>query len=352
MTGRSDSSQLLERLLSANLFLIALDDEQRWYRYHHLFADLLRNRLSRGQKEQAFGLHRRASQWYEQADMPNEAITHALAGEDFPRAVQLLERHAMPILTQGYAKTLEDWLQAIPEQWRAQSTRTNLAFAWTYLLRGSYTDIPPYLSRVEAAMAQSGASDPDLRAEWLALRSNLANVQGHSGEGIRLARQELEVISPDNVYLLGLAHLGLGGGYRIAGDYTNLVDAYQKAIQYSQAAGVMLPEMISASALVLIAIQHGQLRFAPATGANVIDRFERAGRLPPPIAGTVYGTIGAVYYHWNQLEKAREYFRRAAQMSRLVGHNAGVVYNAVLSARLDQALGDLENAARLTQEAA
>jgi LuxR family maltose regulon positive regulatory protein len=351
VTGRQDSSQLLERLFSANLFLVALDDEQHWYRYHHLFADLLRNRLRLLQKELALQLHRRASRWYEQVDMPNEAITHALSGEDFPRVVQLLERHAMPILTQGYAKTLEGWLRAVPEQWRVQSTRTNLAFAWTHLLRGSYQYIPPYLQQVEMALAQSGAADSDLRAEWLALRSSLANVQGRPGEGVQLARQALEAASPDNVYLLGLAHLGLGGGYRMVGDYPNLVDAYRKAIQYSRAAGVLLPEMISASALALMAIQYGELRFAFETGANVIDRFERSGSMPPPIAGTVYGTIGAVYYQWNQLEKAGEHFRRAAQMSRLVGHNAGTVYSTVLAARLAQASGDLERAARLTREA-
>lgn len=358
VVGRSDSSQLLERLFSANLFLIALDDDDtgspgaRWYRYHHLFADLLRNQQSRVEKEQVAQLHRRASQWYEQAGMPNEAIPHALSGEDYPRAVQLLERHAMPVLTQGYAKTLEGWLRAVPEEWRAQSTRTNLAFAWMHLLRGSYPNIPPYVRQVQAALAQPGPARPDLRAEWFALQSNLANVQGRPEEGIQLAQKALESTSPDNAYLLALAYLGLGGGYRITGDYPNLVDAYQKAIQYSQAAGVLLPEMISASALMVMAIQHGQLRFAFEVGTRTIDGFEQSGALPPPISGMVYGMLGVVYYQWNQLEKASEYFRRSAQMSRLVGHNAGVVYNAVLSARLAQAKGDLESAARLSQEAA
>ncbi len=378
VTGRSDSRELLERLLSANLFLIALDDADNraganaslsganaslsganassagagWYRYHHLFADLLRSQQSRIQKGRVAGLHLRASRWYEQAEMPNEAIDHALAGQDYPRAMQLLEHHAMSILTMGYAKTIEGWLQAIPEQLRAQSTRTNLAFAWMHLLRGNYPNIPPYLRQVETALAQTGAADPALRAEWLALQSNLANVQGRGEESVQLARQALEMIPPGDAYLLALSYLGLGGGYRITGDYPSLVDAYQRAIDYSRAAGVLLPEMISATALMVMAIQHGQQRFAFQVGVRTIERYEPASALPPPIAGTVYGMLGVIYFYWNQLAQAGEYFRRSAQMSRLVGHNAGIVYNAVLSSRLAQAEGDLDSADRLAREAA
>jgi LuxR family maltose regulon positive regulatory protein len=115
VTGRSDSHVLLERLFNANLFLIPLDDEQQWYRYHHLFADLLRDLQNALQKDKTAELHRRASRWYAQADgeaslrsggrgaFVSESIRHALAAEDYAMAVNLLESHAMEMIMQGYA---------------------------------------------------------------------------------------------------------------------------------------------------------------------------------------------------------------------------------------------------------
>ncbi|MBN1992998.1 MAG: helix-turn-helix transcriptional regulator, partial [Anaerolineae bacterium] len=114
VTGRSDGRALLERLFNGNLFLIPLDDEQQWYRYHHLFADLLRDLQNDLQKDKAAKLHQRAGRWYAQAGMVSEAIPHALAAEDYALAVDLLENHAMEMIMQGYAKTVNGWVQAIP----------------------------------------------------------------------------------------------------------------------------------------------------------------------------------------------------------------------------------------------
>ena len=120
VTGRSDSSQLLERLLTANLFLIPLDDEQHWYRYHHLFADLLRSYQARLRKAEVAELHQRAAAWYAQAGFPGEAIQHALAAQDYPLALSLLEANIMPLLMRGYARTVETWLKAFPARGPAQ----------------------------------------------------------------------------------------------------------------------------------------------------------------------------------------------------------------------------------------
>jgi ATP/maltotriose-dependent transcriptional regulator MalT len=122
ITGRTDSRFLLEQLYSANLFLIPLDDEQRWYRYHRLFAELLRDRLTTLHRDQPAGLHRRAGHWYAQASdedgtFVSKAIEHALAAPDYALAVDLLERHAMDMLMQWHIKTVDTWMQAIPQEW-------------------------------------------------------------------------------------------------------------------------------------------------------------------------------------------------------------------------------------------
>jgi LuxR family transcriptional regulator, maltose regulon positive regulatory protein len=354
VTGRGDSADLLERLYNANLFLVPLDDDRQWYRYHHLFADLLRSQQKRAGKAPASRLHGRASAWYEEHAMLPEAIEHALAAGEYPRAVWLVEGHAMPTVMQGYARTVEGWMQAIPVEWRSHSPRANLAMAWMYLLRGSYAEINGYLALIESGIQTADPGDAeteDLRAEYLALQSNLLNVQGKARESLDLANQAIARARVENQTLLGMAYLGLGGAYRLLGDYPGLSAAYQQAIQASRAAGDFVPEMIACAALQMMAIRQGRLHFAVEIGAQAIERIERAGVLPP-IAATVFGTNGTVYYEWNQIEQARELFLRANQLSNLSGHTAGIIYTRAFMARLAQAEGDPAGALRLIHEAA
>lgn len=358
VTGRSDSGRLLDRMFAANLFLIPLDGEQHWYRYHHLFTDLLRSQQSRISKERIIQLHRNASQWFDGVGMAAEAIEQALAGQDFGKAVKLLEQHAMGFAMQGYVKTVDGWMQTIPPALHSQSPRAHLAFASVYLMSGNYAEVAKNLNQAEAALFQSPAEGESeiseaaaLQSEWYAIQSNLLNVQGKPAESLAAAAKSLKLARPEQFHILGIAYLGMGGAYRLTGEYPRLVEAYQKAIQNSRAAGNLLAEMLSSTALALMAIQHGQLHFAHQIGMDAVDRYAQSHKLPPPVSGSVYGVLGLVEYEWDQLEKARKHFSRALQLNTLGGHNAGIVFAKVLLARLAQAEGNLSEATRLVNEA-
>jgi LuxR family maltose regulon positive regulatory protein len=358
ITGRTDASQLLEQLYQANLFLISLDEEQIWYRYHHLFADLLRSLQKQLPGEQVSECHLRASRWYEQAGMPGEAIEHALEAQNYPLAVALLEKYAMSILTQGYAKTLEEWMQSIPEGYQSKNPKANLAFAWMHLLRGSYGKIGPYLEKIETVLAnldQISVGEDDINRllvmEWYAFQSNFLNVMGKPDESADYARRALQQIPADDHYLLGQAYLGLGGSYRLKGDYPNLIAAYQKALHHSGLSGNILGEMLALAAIMLTSIQYGRLRFAMDTATPIIERVEKSGSIPPPIMGTVYGSVGLVYFEWNQLERAYHYFHQSTHLSGLVGHNAGLLYSSVIMSQYYMAAGNRRAAAHSIQEA-
>ena len=201
VTGLTGSATLLERLLAANLFLVPLDDEGRWYRYHHLFAELLQGKLRRGDGERAAELHRRASQWHAGHAMPVEAIGHALAAGDHGRVVELLEDSGWTLLNQGYARTMGEWLDRLPEEWRGQSPRINLDFAWMHLLRGSLDQAWPRLAQAEAAFAYlDPASAParGLQVECLALRANLLQAQGQAADAVDIASRALAGVAPDD----------------------------------------------------------------------------------------------------------------------------------------------------------
>ncbi len=353
VTGRADSHSLLERLYSANLFLIPLDDEQHWYRYHQLFSDLLRDRQDTLQKEKVAELHQRASRWYARAGMVSEAIQHAVAGKDYATAVHWIESHAMDMLMQWHVKTVDGWMQSIPPEWCAQSPRANLAFAWMHLMRGNPAQAFPYLERLEAMFAanpQTGQEDPTLEAKWLALQAMLLNAQGKPAESLYLCNRALEIAPQEDNQVCSMICLGLANAYRQMDDYDHALDAFQMIIQHGRAAGNSVYELIGISGLALMAIQHGQLHFAFEITSRGIEQVERSGSLPPISTG-VYGELGVIHYQWHQLEQAHRYFRRAIQVSALSGYSDAELYYGVILSRLFQMEGNLEAAAREIQKA-
>jgi LuxR family maltose regulon positive regulatory protein len=355
VTGRGDGRDLLEQLFNANLFLVPLDDEGQWYRYHHLFADLLRDLQRALHEKEIAGLHRRAGRWYAGAGMGSEAIEHALAAADYALCVDLLERHAPGLIMQGYAKTVDGWMQAIPAEWASSSPRANLAFAWMHLLRGTYAQAAPYLERLGATFGDTEAgSHPEegessLRAEWLAMQSLLVNMEGRPAESLALARRALEIAPEQDCRVRSLAHYGLACVYHLLEDYAQAVEAYQTAIQQGRMAG-SFAEMMGTAGLAQMAFEHGQLHQAFEIASPVVAREARSGSLPP-ISAVVYGLLGQVHYQWHELDRARHQLLRALQLSALGGYNTGMTfYRAVLS-RLLQTGGDLEGAALEIQKA-
>jgi LuxR family transcriptional regulator, maltose regulon positive regulatory protein len=349
VTGRTDGPQLLDRVLKANLFLIPLDDEQRWYRYHHLFADLLRE-VQRAQQLDHAELHRRASRWYAQAGLPGEAIQQALAAADYALAVQLIEAHATDMLLQWYGKTVEGWLRALPPEWNRNSPRTNLAFAWMHLLHGNFEQALAYVTRLHEMFAATQIEDAALQAEWLALQATLINAQGKPIDALALAEQALSIVPEQEARVRSQIYLAMAGAYQQLDDYDRAVDAYQRLIEYGRSADSLTVEMAGVSGLALLALQHGQLHFAFNLASPAIEQMERSGSLPP-IAAAVYGELGEVCYQWNQIARARHCFQRAVEVSVLSGFSDAEAYFGVVRSRLLHMEGDLDGAAREIQSA-
>ncbi len=361
VTGRSDGRTLLRQLFNANLFLVPLDDAGEWYRYHHLFADLLRNLAAALPKEELTERHRRASCWYAQMGgegsmFVNEAIRHALIAEEYELTVKLLESHAPGMIMQGYAKTVHGWVQAIPAEWSSQSPRTHVAFAWMHLFRGAYTQAFPYLERLQTSLAdaqikqQLGEEGALLDAERFVIQSLIWYAQGKVEESVAAVTRALETAPEPDSHVRGLAYYALASVRQFLEDYPRAIEAYQLAIQHSRVAGNLVAEMMSTIGLALMLFKHGQLHLAFEIAAPAVARFERLGSSPPTSAG-VYGLLGQVYYQWGHIEQARDHILRALQLSTLGGYNTITAYYRVLLSRLLEMGGDLEAAAREIQSA-
>lgn len=350
ITERSDGSALLEQIFNANLFLVPLDDEGQWYRYHHLFADLLRTRQENITAEN----HLRASHWYARAGMMSEAIQHAISAEDYPLAVSLLENHAMGMIMQGYTKTVNDWVEMIPEQWRSQSPRTNLAFAWMYLLRGAYTQASPYLERLQENFGDSQSASetvsPSLMAEWFAMQSLMLHRQGKWEESKHTAVRALEIAPDQDSHVRSLAYYAMASACWQLDDYTSTVETYQMAIHHSRMGDNLLAEMLSTVALAGLLLEHGQLHQAFEIASQAVERIERTDVLHP-VSAVVYAALGDAYYQWHQVEEARYYLQRALHLSTLGGTVTVTVFCHTLLARQFQIEENLDAATKEIQTA-
>ncbi|MBN1438218.1 MAG: hypothetical protein JW929_02320 [Anaerolineales bacterium] len=354
VTGGEDGADQLERLHRANLFLIPLDEERRWYRYHALFADLLRDRTAALAKEEVAGWHRRAAGWYERADLPDEAIRHYLAAADYAEAVRLIEAHAMDLVMRWHIKTVDGWMRSIPPEWFERSIRANLAFLWMLMIRREYERLVQHVRRLHELFSesQSGeASDPSLRAKWLALQSMMQSAQRRPEESLRLA-QEARTIAPAGDFQTAcLSFLALAGAYEAMEDYDRAEEAYQKIIGESRRRENSAYDLLGVTGLGLLAVTHGKLHFAHEVAARAIERMRRAGVLSPA-SQALYGELGTIYYSWHRLEDADREFRRAIQVSAVSGFSDSKLYYGVVLSRLHQIEGNLDEAEREILESA
>ena len=357
VTGRADSADLLERLCGANMFIVPLDDEQCWYRYHHLFGGLLQNRQKAIQGEQAAALHRLASRWYAQAcenstfgersTFAGEAIRHALAAEDYATAVRLIEDHALEMLRQWHMKTVSDWMQALPPEWSEQSPRANLAFARMHLTFAEFAQAAPYIARLQKIFSidQSvSAITPAVRAEWLALQSTLLGVQGSAAESLALAQQALALAPVVDDSARSQIYTGLALAYQRTGDIPRAIDAFQKTIELGRSGADLVTELMGIAPLALLLMQRGQLRSSYELCIQGVEHAARAGAVLPILA-SIYGELGQICYQWGQWEQSRTYSLRAAEMSARSGFSDAVIFHTVTCASLALLHGEVSAAA-------
>lgn len=353
VTGCQNGQSMLMALIRANLFVITLDDEGQWFRYHHLFADLLNARLRQNSAPDTIAvLHKKAAYWYEQASMTPEAIEHALAAADYRHVVRLVEKIALPMILQAHVRTVEGWLQAIPQEYIERSPRINMAFAWLNLLRGAYDQASPYVERLAAMLSSSEADyhDPSLQGEWLALQSELLNRQGKPAESRDLANKALQILPVEDAHVRSMALVNLATAYQQTLDYDHAAETFQMLVRDAQARSDHVLETLGTSGRAQMVLQQGRLHLCYEIASEGIKRVEASGRTTP-FSATLFGELGQIYYQWHQLDQAREYLLRSIQSSGQSGYSDPEIYNHVMLSRMFQMDGDWDASAREMQKA-
>jgi ATP/maltotriose-dependent transcriptional regulator MalT len=265
-----DSQGVLEELEQANLFLVPLDDERVWYRYHHLLADALRARLAReAGAEAAASLHRRAGAWFGREGLLPEAIGHALAGDAAEDAATWIEALAPSMFaTMSIHKTLTAWLAALPEPVARARPLLCLAQAWLHIHR---VELEPATTWIDAATRALPAADDDARparGAVAATRAYLATVLPDAApdHAVGWAERALADLAPDDVAFRGIAGLSLGQAALALGRLDRAERAFAEVAAASRAAGLVQGSLTAATQQVNVQRLRGARRQALATG--------------------------------------------------------------------------------------
>ena len=352
LDATASGQETLEYLDRANLFVVPLDNERRWFRYHHLFAELLRQRrqqsavLSGGEDDD----HLRASEWLEANGHEIEAFEHAAAGRDVERAERLIEGHGMPLYFRGALVPILRWLGSIPTTVLDARPSLWVTYAQALLSSGQNTGIEPKLQAAERALQDARTDDRtrDLVGRIASVRAFLVWSPDQVETIIAESRLALEYLDPDNLPFRTAAALNLGHAYVLLGDRSGARQALTEVTTISAASGNTIYEILGSIGLGFIQEADNQLGLAVQTYRHAI---ELAAGLPFPFVCEAHLGLARVHYQWNDLDAARRHGEQSLQLARQIADTDRRVACEVLLARLALAGGDAVGAAAILAEA-
>ncbi|MFN2183665.1 MAG: LuxR C-terminal-related transcriptional regulator [Anaerolineae bacterium] len=345
VTRGTKSQKVLEALEASNLFLVPLDEQRCWYRYHRLFADILLQRLEREMGDLVPELHRRASGWYEREGLLPEAVGHLLGAGDFERAARLVEQAAWPMLARGEMTTLLGWLKALPDDVKRTRPRLGVLCAWALALTGEVALVEPCLV---------GLDLQPVTGEVAALRAYVGDLAGDFPQAVELCHQALELLPTENLFLRSIVALILGtGAYRTDGDPQASIRALAKAATLGQAAGNVHLDVTASCTLGHVQMMQGQLHRAAETFARAFQIATSGGRAPTLFIGLGHAGMAELLYEWNDLAGAMDHAQKSIELGER-GESVDVLqagYSYIPLAQLHQVRGDGEKALQALHKA-
>jgi LuxR family maltose regulon positive regulatory protein len=357
VTEVEEGQATLEMLEQANLFVVPLDNRRQWYRYHHMFADLLRQRLRAMMgAERLASLHLRASEWYEKNGYVSEAVHHAFAAGDLTRAANLIEQNARDMFARSELRTIMNWVDALPEDLVQARPWLCAFYAWALRLTGGQAEAVEARLRVsELALEKSKASLP--KDEARAVRGHIAAIRAYQAlyreeisRSMELARQALDRL-PEATFARGLTALGLGWASRFTGDLVGASQAFVEARAASMASGNTYVAVTATCRLAYTEMMGGQLRQAVRSCREALQMAAGTEGRRLPVAGYALVYLGIVYRELNNLEAAARHLVDGIDLCRQVGYIMDQVIGYATLARVLQAEQDRDGARQALQSA-
>ena len=369
VTGRTDSQTMLERLETEGLFVVGLDEERRWFRYHHLFGDALRARLSADHPGRVQELHAAAARWLAGNGLLTDAVHHALAGNDHEYAADLIELGLGDQRRRRQDPTLREWAARLDEDVVRGRPLLATFVGWSRLAQGDVDGVEPWLDAAESgldtirplpvvghgplagAAADREAEVRELPSMIAVYRAAVAQARGDTGGTVAHARRALDLAGPADHFSRGAAAGFIGQAAWAAGDLDTAVDTFSSAVGSLEAAGMRADALGATVVLAQMWLGRGE----PQEARNLYeDALAAANSHPGPTlstTGDLYVGLADVLREQGELDAAEENL----QAARALGDRASLPENRhrwfTTTATLRRAHGDLESAAAMLDRA-
>ena len=339
-----DSRTILEHLERANLFVVPLDDRREWYRYHRLFADLLRSRLQRVHPHLTPTLHRRASAWYEQSGFTTEAIDHGLAAQNLERVADLIDQSAEATLMRGEAATFLRWVDTLPDELVRARPSLCVLHAWMLLMYGRPLHV------VESRLRDADRLDELVTGRVTALHGLMAAFRGQVSQAAELCRCALDQLPEEERFARTYATWILCTCQLVSSGGSIDSHSFDEVLRMSQRAGnLMLSVMVICNRAELL-MRQGQLREAAATYQRALALATDARGRRLPIAGQALIGLGELSREWGDLDVAARYLTEGIELT-VKWTEVGPFDAYIALTRVSRAQGDLDGAREAIQRA-
>jgi LuxR family maltose regulon positive regulatory protein len=346
------SQQILEYLDQSNLFVIPLDNERNWYRYHHLFSDLLRSRLQQVKPHLLKGLYGQASDWCDENDFMVEAVQYALSAKNFERASQLIEENALNMIHHGELTTVLAWFSDFPQEILEVRPWLRIHHAWALLYLGQMEAAEGQIQKVEDTLEGFEESRVDeaqhLKSHILAIRANLEEIRGDRPLAARLAGEALDLLPESELIMRSSLLMLRSFCLQWSGKYKEAAKISQEAVALSRSIGNQDVVVMALNDLAALQIYQAKLHDALATceKALEVDRESRWQDNVVPIRsiGTTYLYMSRVLLEWNNLDAALEAALKGLELRREWGGVDTEVIGSIDLIRTYLARGALEQA--------
>ena len=363
VTGRPGSQALLEQIEREGLFLVPLDEVRGWWRYHHLFADLLRARLGQ-QPGQAAELHRRAAAWYEEQGLADDAIRHAAAAGEMLQTARLIERHFDRVYSlRGEGATIQRWMSALPPDLVWSRPRLLLAQAQVTATSGRLDEVEPLLEaaeRVTASVAEepfeptvgrAGSLLVNIPAHIALHRSYLAQFRGDAEGTAAFAGQALAELHPGEWMLNSTIHGFLAVAEWLRGQLAEAERAFVSSLAGWQETDQLTVTVWAAYSLAQVQRGRGRLDAAARTSQRALDVTEVPGRRAQPAAGLGHIGLAEVAYQRDELDSALRHVSEGIPQCRQWVYVLPLASGLVTLAWVRQSTGDPAGAMAAMSEA-
>ena len=364
-----DSQSILEYLEQANLFVVPLDNQRVWYRYHHLFAEMLRAKLRRVFPHLITSLHVRAADWCEKHGLIAEAVDHALAARAWERAADWVAQNARDLLAQGQIATVMSWTAALPKDTASSRPRLCIELAWALAYANRLEEVELWLRNTERALEAgwdrredrppvlSEAEERLIRANVALLRAYLTLVIGNPAHALELGHLARTLLPEEDPLSSGCArefanlYWLFGYAYRTLSDPIRAADSFAEAVRLGKAAGDLWHTMLAMTDLGMIYRYQGRLAKAAATFHAIFQYADKNGILSHGYLGRVEANLALVLLDQNKLDEALHHARQGVALTQSWQSSNHMAWAYAVLVRVLTAHGNLQEADRAIQNA-